>query len=44
MASDAAEDSGRPGLIHTYEVFLNCVTGKICTWLLGTQNDLATEN
>lgn len=23
MASDAADDSGRPGLIHSYEVFLN---------------------
>lgn len=31
MALDAADASGRPGLIHPYEVFLNRVTCGICT-------------
>lgn len=36
MALDAIDGSGRPGLIHSYEVFLNCVTYRIWTWLLET--------
>lgn len=37
MASDAIDGSGRPGLIHSYEVFLNYVTCRICTWLSETK-------
>lgn len=43
MASDAADDSGRPGLIHPYEVFLNVslVEFVLDFW---KQNVFAAEN